>query len=86
MHTNLDFSQTEYSLMWGNENELNDKKIFKILMLVYALVLFGSAALVFTIYEGIVNFSIYFVYVAVGVILGLGAIILIYLFSKKNNF
>jgi hypothetical protein len=72
--------------MWGNENELNDKKIFKILMLVYALVLFGSAALVFTIYEGIVNFSIYFVYVAVGVILGLGAIILIYLFSKKNNF
>ena len=58
----------------------------KIVKLVYALVLVGAAALILILFEGIVNLSIYFVYLAAGIILGLSGILILNIFSKDSEY
>ena len=86
----INYSQENISVMLDSEKErddvMNENKLFKIVMFVYALVMMGSAALILVLFEKVVSFSIYFIYLAAGIILGLSAIILIHLFSKNDQY
>lgn len=65
----------------------NREKLFeKIVKLMYAFVLMGAAALILIQFEGIANLSIYFVYVAAGIIVGFSGILILNIFSKDSEY
>ncbi|MBN2805309.1 MAG: hypothetical protein JXR22_01505 [Prolixibacteraceae bacterium] len=50
---------------------------------VYALVLFGSATLIFLLFENLVTVNIYFVYIWLGLVLGLGIVLVLHLVLRN---
>lgn len=63
----------------------SDMAMSKLSKLLYALVMMGAAALILILFEELITLNIYFVYIIVGIILGLSTILIIQLFSKDNN-
>lgn len=56
-----------------------------LIRLTIALVMIGAATLILILFENLISVNIYFVYLAVGIILGLSVIVIISTFSKKNE-
>lgn len=46
---------------------------------VYAFVMFGSAAIIFLLFENLLNISIYLIYIWLGLLLGLGIVLVLHL-------
>jgi hypothetical protein len=86
----MNFSHEMTTDMWKiSKNKYKfagDSKLLKLAMLLYSIVMMGAAALILVVYEKIANLSIYFIYLSVGVILGLSVIVLIHIFSKEDEF
>lgn len=66
------------------QDKLSSDEIPKMVKWLYALVMFGAAALIFILFENIVPLNIYLVYISLGVILGLGVILILHLILKKK--
>jgi hypothetical protein len=62
-----------------------DMTMSKLSKLLYALVLFGAAALILILFENVIALNIYFVYMFVGAILGLSVILIIQICSKNDD-
>lgn len=58
----------------------------KLVKSIYAFVLMGAAAIILIQFEGIINFSIYFIYLSAGIILGFSAILILNIFSKDSEY
>lgn len=71
-----------YNSKLENNNDMTMSKLSKFL---YALVMMGAAALILILFEELITLNIYFVYIIVGIILGLSTISIIQLFSKDSN-
>lgn len=71
-----------YKSKLENNSDMTMSRLSKLL---YAFALLGAAALILILFEELITLNIYFVYIIVGIILGLSAILIIQLFSKNNE-
>ena len=59
-------------------------EIPKLVKWLYALVLLGSAALIFILFENIVPINIYLVYTSLGIIIGLCVILVLHILMRRK--
>lgn len=69
-------------ITYTSKKKKTETVISKVMKLIYAVIMFFAAVIIWILYEGIKSLNIYFVYILLGLIIGMGIVLILKIFTK----